>query len=302
VLLAVQGGYWFLAEKQKSRTAVNRRLALAASNANAREIFEALKRERGLVGLESQRFARFNELFIQTGLRLDPRLLTAVVSAVGLLCFGLVGLAVGYGLIALIVAGVFAPLSVVLFFMKVRQRRLARFSAQLPEAIDVIVRGVRAGYPFTVALGLVAKEMADPLGTEFGMTSDEIKFGSDVGAALDNLYRRVGHDDLLYVTMAIKIQNETGGNLAEILTRLAKLVRERTMLRLKVKSLSAEGRLSGIFLSVMPFLIFGIVSLMSPEYYGGVRNHPAIIPSLIIALVLLAVGNFTIYRMVHFKV
>jgi tight adherence protein B len=74
------------------------------------------------------------------------------------------------------------------------------------------------------------------------------------------------------------------------------------MLRLKVKSLSAEGRLSGVFLSVMPFLIFGIVSLMSPEYYGGVRNHPAIIPSLIIALVLLAVGNFTIYRMVHFKV
>ncbi|HTL16087.1 MAG TPA: type II secretion system F family protein, partial [Patescibacteria group bacterium] len=96
--------------------------------------------------------------------------------------------------------------------------------------------------------------------------------------------------------------NETGGNLAEILSRLAQLVRERTMLRLKVKSLSAEGRLSGIFLSAMPFLIFGIVNLMSPDYYGGVRSHPAIVPSLIVALILLAVGNFTIYRMVHFKV
>ena len=83
--------------------------------------------------------------------------------------------------------------------------------------IDVIVRGVKSGYPFTVALGLVAKEMSDPIGTEFGMTSDEISFGSDIGAALDNLYHRVGHEDLLYLTMAIKIQTQTGGNLAEIL-------------------------------------------------------------------------------------
>src|SRR4029079_19345243 len=143
----------------------------------------------------------------------------------------------------------------------VRRKRIARFSEQLPDAIDVIVRGVKSGYPFTVALGLVAKEMSDPFGTECGMASDEINFGSDIGTALDNLFQRVGHEDLLYLTMALKIQTETGGNLAEILARLSSLLRQRTMLRLKVRAISAEGRLSAVFLTAMPFVLFAIVTL-----------------------------------------
>jgi tight adherence protein B len=153
-----------------------------------------------------------------------------------------------------------------------------------------------------VALGLVAREMSDPMGTEFGMTTDEINFGASTGAALDSLYSRVGHEDLLYLTMAIKIQNETGGNLAEILTRLARLIRERAMLRLKVKSITAEGRLSAVFLTAFPFVLFGIVSFVSPSYYGGLRDNPIAVPAIIVALFLLAVGNIIIYRMVNFKV
>jgi tight adherence protein B len=144
--------------------------------------------------------------------------------------------------------------------------------------------------------------MSDPIGTEFGMTSDEISFGSEIGAALDNLFQRVGHGDLLYLIMSIKIQNQTGGNLAEILSRLARLIRERAMLRLKVKALSAEGRLSAVFLTAMPFILFGVITLLQPDYFFSIRNHPIAMPALIVCSIMLAVGNVIIYRMVNFKV
>jgi tight adherence protein B len=302
VLLAVQGAYWFFSEQKRARGAINRRLILAKQGVSAQDVFDALKRERGLVGLDNQHFVYLNDLIIQTGLRLDERLLVAIAFFLGLLFFLLFGFAFSYGLLAFTFSVIFAALSMVLFLTSVRRKRIARFSEQLPDAIDVIVRGVKSGYPFTVALGLVSKEMADPIGTEFGMTSDEISFGSDMATALDNLFHRVGHEDLLYLTMGIKIQNQTGGNLAEILSRLARLLRERAMLRLKVRAISAEGRISGIFLTSMPFVIFGVISLLRPDYYYSVRDHPIIMPALIVGLILLGVGNIIIYRMVNFKV
>jgi tight adherence protein B len=102
--------------------------------------------------------------------------------------------------------------------------------------------------------------------------------------------------------MALKIQTETGGNLAEILARLSNLLRQRKMLRLKVRAISAEGRLSAVFLTAMPFALFGVVTLLRPDYYMSVRDHPLIMPLLAIALMLLLVGNVVIYRMVNFKV
>ena len=263
----MQGTYWFVTEQRRDRGAVNRRLLLAKQTGSAQEVFETLKRERGLIGLENKRLSRLNDLILQTGLRLDQKLLIVVAFLLGLLFFLLFGFAFGYGLLSFIFSAIFAAVSMVLFLALVRRKRIAKFSEQLPNAIDVIVRGVKSGYPFTVALGLVSKEMGDPIGTEFGMTSDEISFGSDIGSALDNLFHRVGHEDLLYLIMSLKIQNQTGGNLAEILSRLARLLRERAILRLKVRAISAEGRLSGVFLTAMPFLLFLIVSLMRPDYF-----------------------------------
>ena len=304
VLLGVQGAYWLFSEQQRTRGAINRRLVLAKQGAHSQEVFEALKRERGLVGLDSKHFVHLNDLIIQTGLRLDQTLLISVGFGLSVLFFILFGLAFGYGLIAFLLAVLFSMISLVFFLILVRKKRIARFAEQLPDAIDVIVRGVKSGYPFTVALALVAKEMTDPIGTEFGMTSDEISFGSEIGAALDNLFHRVGHEDLLFLTMAVKIQNQTGGNLAEILSRLAHLLRERQMLRLKVRAISAEGRLSAVFLTIMPFVLFGIISLMRPDYFFNpdVLNHPITMPVFILGLIMLAVGNVIIYRMVNFEV
>jgi tight adherence protein B len=302
VLLAVQGAYWFFTEQRQIRGAINRRLVLAKENASARDVLDTLKRERGLLGFDSERFAYLNDLIAQTGLRLEGKLLVGISFLLGVLFFVFFGLAFGYGLIAFILSAISAGVALMLFLAIVRRKRIARFSEQMPDAIDVIVRGVKSGYPFTVALGLVAKEMSDPIGTEFGMTSDEINFGSDLGTALDNLFHRVGHEDLLYLTMALKTQIETGGNLAEILSRLSNLLRQRAMLRLKVRAISAEGRLSAVFLTATPFILFAVVTLLQPDYYLGVRDNPLIMPILAIAVMLLLVGNAIIYRMVNFKV
>jgi tight adherence protein B len=180
--------------------------------------------------------------------------------------------------------------AVVLFLHAARTRRMARFAEQLPDALDVIVRGVRAGHPFSAALGLVAREMPDPIGTEFGMTSDEIVFGLDVRTAIENLHRRTGQQDLLFFVIAINIQTQTGGSLAEILLRLSRMIRSRAKLRLKIRALTAEGRLSAIFLS-----------LISPGYFAEVRHHPVIVPALVFGLTLLLIANVILYRMVNVK-
>lgn len=302
VLFAVQGAYWVYVEHKVSRDAVNRRLVLASQTTNAKEVLDVLKQERGLTGIDDRYFGRLSKIFVQTGLKLDGQILIAVAFALGVAFFLAFGFVLGYGIIALILAVLCAAVSMFLFLMAVRRRRIAKFSEQLPDAIDVIVRGVKSGYPFKVALSLVAKEMPDPIGTEFGMTSDEINFGSDIGTALDNLYHRVGHDDLPYLIMAIKVQQETGGNLGEILSRLTRLLRERATLRLKVRAITAEGRLSGVFLSVMPFVLFGVITLLKRDYFTGVADHPIMTPALLVALTLLVIGNITIYRMVNFRI
>ncbi len=302
VALGVQAGYWLLFEDRKAQKVVNRRLLLSKEIANPQDVLETLRRERGFMEADNPALQRWNDLLTQSGLRLDGKVLVVVAFALSSAFFLLFGFLTGYGAISLGLAVVFAALGMILFIVMVRQKRIARFSDQLPDALDVIVRGVKAGYPFIVALGLVAREMPDPIGTEFGMTSDEINFGLNLPTALDNLHRRVGHEDLLFFIMSVKMQNQTGGNLSEILSRLSHLIRSRAMLRLKVRAISSEGRLSGVFLSVMPFILFGVVTLLSPGYYRDVWGHPFIAPALILGTTLLLVGNFMIYRMVNFKV
>jgi tight adherence protein B len=207
----------------------------------------------------------------------------------------------GYGLAAIAAGVLTAFVLMFLFFRSVRQRRIARFAELLPDSIDVIVRAVRVGYPLPLALDLVAREMPAPVGSEFKTTSDEIAFGQDVRTAIENLYRRVGQEDLLFLIVAINVQYQTGGNLAEILSRLARLIRQRAKLRLKISALSAEGRVSALVLSVMPFILFIGISVISPGYFAEVRHHPLVEPALIYAAISLLVGNIVMYRMVNFK-
>ena len=301
VAFATQGLYWIAWRSHRAQRSIKRRLALSKEDARAHGALNALRDERGLAEFESPRLRRYNDFLAQTGLRLDRNLLLVWLFALTALLFVVLGLVFGNGAWTFVAATVLAVLCIVLFFKIVRQRRIGRFAELLPDSIDVIVRGLRAGYPLPAAIDLVAQEMPDPVGTEFRLTSDEISFGQDIRAAIDNLYRRVGQDDLLFLIMAVNVQSQTGGNLAEILTGLSRLLRNRAKVNMKVRALSADGRMSAVVLSLIPFILFGLISLISPSYFGEVRDHPLVIPAVIYAVMSLMLGNIVMYRMVNFK-
>jgi tight adherence protein B len=147
-----------------------------------------------------------------------------------------------------------------------RSQRLKQLERQLPDATDLIARSLRAGHSFASALGMLADEMADPLGAEFRTAFDEINYGVSMNTALHNMTQRVPLDDLRYFVIAVLIQRESGGNLAEILTNIGFIIRERLKLFGKVRALSAEGRMSAWILALLPFVIVGILSILSPEF------------------------------------
>jgi tight adherence protein B len=301
VLLGVPALDRLVFQAGRTRKSINRRLAESGQSTSATEALDALRRERGFVDVKSPWLQDLNDLLMQTGLTLDRRLVLLSIVALGILLFLLLGLVFGFHPVTLCLAFVLSFVLAYLFFRIMRQRRIARFAQQLPDAIDLIVRGVRVGYPLPVALGLVAREMPEPIGTEFGLTSDEITFGQDVKTAVEHLYRRVGQDDLLFLVVAINVQSQTGGNIAEILMRLSRLIRNRAKVQLKIRALTAEGRVSAKFLSAMPFVLFAVVSLISPSYFAEIRHHPVVVPALIYAGVSLLIGNIIMYRMVNFK-
>jgi len=119
--------------------------------------------------------------------------------------------------------------------------------------------------------------------------------------AVDNLGPRVGHNDLTFFSTAVNIQHQTGGNLAEILSRLSSMLRSRSKLRLKIRALSSEGRLSAVVLSLTPFILFALITLISPDYFFGIKDHPIAVPALIVGGLLLVIGNVILYRMVNFR-
>ena len=300
--LATQGLYWIGWRSHRAQSSIKRRLALSKEGGGTMHgAPNALRDERGLAEFENPRLRRYNDFLAQTGLRLDRNLLLLSSFTLNALLFVVLGLIFGYHAWSFMTAMFFAVLCIVLFFKIVRQRRIGRFAELLPDSIDVIVRGLRASYPLPAALDLVAKEMPDPVGTEFRLTSDEISFGQDIRAAIDNLYRRVGQEDLLFLIMAVNVQSQTGGNLAEILSSLSRLLRNRAKVKMKVRALSADGRMSAVVLSLIPFILFGLIALISPSYFGEVRDHPLVVPALIYATISLVLGNIVMYRMVNFK-
>ena len=189
-----------------------------------------------------------------------------------------------------------------LFLLYKRQRRMSRFEFQLPEAMDLISRSMRAGHSFPSGLDMVAKEGRDPISVEFRKTSEEINFGISVQEALLNMANRVPSTDLRYFVVAVLIQRETGGNLTELLDKLASLMRKRFQLFDKVRALSAEGRISGWILGVMPFFVAGAVQMVNPGFLFILLDDPLGIRMVTGALVFMVIGAFWMWRIVQIRV
>ncbi|UUZ75868.1 type II secretion system F family protein [Polaromonas sp. P1(28)-13] len=183
-----------------------------------------------------------------------------------------------------------------------RNKRLQMIEAQLPEAMDLISRALRAGHAFPSALAMVGAEAPEPIAGEFKITSDEIGFGISIDNALNNLASRVESADMRYFVMAVIIQRETGGNLAELLGKLSELVRERFKLFAKVRVLAAEGKLSAWILTGLPFCVAGAIQLINPKYLAVLFTDPAGIRLVIGAIVLMAIGIFAMWRIIQIRV
>jgi tight adherence protein B len=302
-LLGFQALYVLVIRSRTERKIINRRLTLTNELSDQAAVLETLRLERGLGAFGDVAGLQWlDQLIMQSGLKFSVTRLLVWIGGLTVAYYLLLGWWLNLGAPAIVVALVAALLTGYVLLRRARAQRISRFSEQLPEALDIIVRGLRAGHPFRVALGLASREMPDPIGTEFGILLDEISFGLDHQVAVDHLYGRVGQEDLSFVSIAINIQSQTGGNLSEILQSLSRMLRNRSKLRLKVRALTSEGRMSGVLLSALPFALFVIVYMISPAYFAEIRGSPLLVPGVILGFALLAVGNFTIYRMVNFKV
>jgi len=182
------------------------------------------------------------------------------------------------------------------------KKRLGMIEEQLPDAVELMVRSLKVGHPFTSAIQIVAKEVPDPLATEFGIIADESAYGRDVGEALKQMAERLDMQDLRFLAVAVTIQQQSGGNLAEILEGLAKVIRSRFRLFRRVKAITAEAQWSGKFLSAFPVLALIGVNVLDPHYYDEVLDHPWFIPSCIIVGVLLTLNLLVMRHLTNIKV
>jgi tight adherence protein B len=185
---------------------------------------------------------------------------------------------------------------------RMAKKRLSMLEEQLPDAVELMVRSLRVGHPFTSAINIVAKEVSDPLGTEFGIIADEAAYGREIPESLKALAERMDLQDLRFLAVAVAIQSQSGGNLAEILDGLAKVVRARFRLFRRVRAITAEAKWSGMFLSGFPFAAIAAVTLLKPDYFDQVRDTALYIPAAIGIGVMLGLNVLFMRMMVNIKV
>jgi tight adherence protein B len=303
-ILFVEAAYLMFFTNASYKTTVNRRMRLLQNEPNRENILVQLRRERSLTsgGDYAFRFQSLNRLVVQSGLSIGMWKFALFAFLFALAVFGAM-VVQDYSLIVSGGTALFSGTVLPLFFLKMKRgRRHKQFGAQFPDAIDVIVRSLKAGHPVPIAIQMVGREMPDPIGSEFGMISDEITYGADLETALRNMYFRVGQEDLPLFVTAVAIQGSTGGNLSEILGSLSSVIRLRFKMRRKVKALAAEGKFSAIILSSLPIVMFAVLQFMSPGFYGDVWQVEATKIVLGAAGAWMLTGNLIMFKMVNFRI
>src|SRR6056297_1028973 len=306
VLLLVEGLYLTVFGKSISMNArVNRRLELLEKGAGREQVLEQLRKEMSqhmkstsipLYSLLAEKAQKANIAFSPPQIMMIMALLSAVA---------FVGLTFGTGAsfpIRIVVAIGMGIGSVYVWMNTRAKKRLSMLEEQLPEAVELMVRSLRVGHPFSSAMQIVAKEVPDPLGTEMGVIADEAAYGRDVGEALKAMAERLDMQDLRFLAVAVTIQQTSGGNLAEILDGLAKVIRARFKLFRRVKAITAEAKWSGMFLSVFPIGALIMINVAEPNYYDDVKETAVFIPAALTVGVFLVVNVIFMKIMVNIKV
>jgi tight adherence protein B len=302
VIFLVEALYMALVAPLQRKRAVNKRLSVMEKSGETEDVMVKLKADRGIFGQDLEMSGKLSRLLVHSGLTITmPKFLTycvVIFVAVFAIVTVLTVWPIYFRLPLALFLGFVLPLQVIKYM---RNKRQHLFNEQLPDSLDVIVRSLRSGHPVPVALGLVAREMPDPTGTEFGLVVDEMTYGLELSKALSNLYERVGIADLSLLVTAVTLQTQSGGNLGEVLSNLSKVLRDRFQLRRKVRAFSAEARFSAYGLTILPMVLGGIVFLMNPQYYTEPAKDPIFFPVLGGLAVWSLIGDYVMYRMINFK-
>jgi tight adherence protein B len=279
---------------------INTRLERLKAGSDQLTTYKSLLSDRGVGSTGLLSLGWLSQLYRQTGLMLSMprRVLYVLVIMLGAWIFATwlttgpflqiaIGSVIGSGLILALV-------------LRIRARRIAKFVAQLPDALDIIVRSMNSGHPLTSAIALVGREMPDPIGSEFGILSDQLTFGSELDDAMLRMVDRVGADELNLLAVTVTVQRSTGGNLSEILENLSGMIRDRAMLRNKIRAISAEGRITAIIMAAFPFLLYLMISSLVPTYFDPVWESGNGTVVVITILVLMSFGLLILYKLVKF--
>jgi len=293
---------------------VNRRLTLLDSGMKPKDVYETLVRTSTPPNIGGERVAdlhlRMSDYIRQAGLGVTPLrlLLLWAGGTAALWVLGLVflqnskgGDILANGAVSLFGAAMLAFLGIWAWVSNRRSTRLRKLEQQLPLALDIVNRAIRAGHPVVSAVQLAATELGDPIGSEFGLIVDETTYGMEFKDALTNFAKRTGSPDAHFFAVSVGIQSQTGGNLGEILEGLASVIRGRASLALKVKALASEGRTSAYILSALPILLVGFFALIEPNFYADKFTDPVFWPVVAGIVVLYFIGWLLIQRIINFK-
>ena len=297
--------------------AINLRLSLISSGRTRGEAMNILRRAtssvpKGLPPVLDRLGHKFERMLMQAQLTIPTgRLMLFILVAPFAIFFGLLLLmsawwGIGISVGRLVISGTFAlllgaALPLMALNMKATRSR-KRMEEQFPVALDVFVRGLRAGHPIAAALELLTAEMPDPIGSQFGLAVDEVTYGAELRDALQNMAERWDLEDMRMFVVSLSIQNETGGNLAEILENLSRVIRERHAMMMKVRALSSEGRMTARILTILPVFTFTMLFIINPPFFLDVANDPWFVPGFAALIILYTIGFLTIRKMVDLKV
>ncbi|WP_420474699.1 type II secretion system F family protein [Noviherbaspirillum sp. ST9] len=310
VILLVEGLYnsWNSTRGPEARRIARRLHAVTHGGANA-EAEVSIRKQRSLSQNEAlnkllagiPQASRLDDILQQAGSKTDVGRFLAITCAL-FLVGAIVMLLLPLPAVLALPAGAFAASLPFLLLLRKRRIRLKRLEEQLPDALDLLCRALRAGHALPAGIQMIGDEMADPIAVEFRTVFDEVNFGISMQEALAGLARRVPGTDVGYFVVAVLIQRETGGNLTELLSNIASIVRDRLKLYGQVRALSAEGRLSAWILGLLPFVLAGIMLIVNGKLMRTLWTDPLGIKLIVGALVLMAFGIVWMRKVIRIRV
>lgn len=287
----------------RTRQIMNRRLKFKERTESTKELIVELRRQRALDEDGNFKLAVkwLNRLITRSGVPFKPVQWMAMSAGFSGLVFAVIYARLGNMPLAISIAVVLFFGGPIIALKFIAGRRAKKLAKQLPDALQIVVRSLEAGHPVPGAIALVAREMPDPIGSEFGMAADEMSYGFSLTVAVERLATRAGDPDVDLFAATVRLQERTGGNLCDLLKTNAHTVRERQTLRLKVKAASAEGRASALILTAAPFVVMSAVHLLRPEFYGLVAGEPLFKHCMIGFGIWMVIGNVIMNRMINFR-